>query len=92
MPTITGLAFGVAKAICVSTYCLFVLSALAVGASVKVILVPVGMLRFPVMVSPAFKTYLASVAAWSAVISSHKEPVEINVRPLLAGVGSPLTM
>ena len=53
-----------------------------VGASAKVILVPVGMLRFPVMVSPAFKTYLASVAAWFVVISSHKEPVEINVRPL----------
>ena len=68
------------------------LSTLAVGSSVKVILVPVGMLRFPVMVSPAFKTYLASVAAWFVVISFHEEPVEINVRPLSAGVGSPLTM
>ena len=91
-PLINGVASGVAfSTIWLSTYCLLDASVPAVGRSASVTLVPVGILSAPVIVSPAFRTYRASVAAWFAVTSSQTEPVEINVLPLLAGVGSALT-
>ena len=52
-----------------------------------------GKIRFALafIVEPDSCTYLASVDAKLLVISNHAVPLEMNVLPLLDGVGSPLT-